>query len=1304
MQSLVRALLVLVVILTAAAPARAQGGSTSSISGVVTDAEGGVIPGATVVVTSTATQTSITTVSNEAGIFAVPSLNPGSYAVTVSLDGFKSYTVTDLTVTPGSPVSVSAVLSLGGIEEQVEVRGGSASLINTQTPTVTATLTADAINRMPMPSRNLVNAVTYLPGVSTATTNRNSQFNGLPSSFVAINLDGVNNNENLNKSNEGLFATLAPRQDAMEAVTVTTANAGADVGGHGAVTINFVTRSGGNRFDGSLYEYHRNASLNSNYWFNRNAGLPKNEVTLNQFGVRQGGPIVPNRAFFFFNYEHVRQPSNATRTRTIYNPLTEAGVLRYNVTSGGATRVEEVNVLDLARANGIAATLDPIVGRTLSLIRNAAGTTGQVTQQTDPNLMNYEWQSPGVSEDRQPTVRIDYNVATAHRLSGTFALQQATRDPDLQNGGDARFPGASNFAIYSAKRPLAAIALRSTLSQNLVHELRGGARWSPSYFSVPASAGPQTFEDTAGYSLGLGLGATGWTTENTPHFRNAWNYQFSNTLTWQAGRHSISAGGEAYFGNITIFDQQTAPDITFGVAASDPASALFTTANFRGASAAQLEDAEELFATLTGRVTSVGGQLALDRDSNQYALFGRRYQQATLNVFSAYLQDSWRATRTLTLTGGLRYQVQTPWSPINDVLSQVDYAGACGISGQDAGGECRFFQPGASGGVVPSFTAFGSGSATYATDWNNLAPTFGVAWRPNVEGGWLRTLLGDPDVATVRGGYSVQYDRQGHGEFTGVFGGNPGATLSVTRNETNGLLVPSGASWPVYLSESSRLQLAAPCPDGVVNAGCNPGTVSYPIPVRAGRADSLNLLHPDIQISAAKSYTVGFQRSLSDNTAFEVRYVGTRGSNLWGNENYNERNVTTNGFLDEFQTAMTNLQAAVAAGCGAAGQPACSFAYRGPGTGTSPLPIYLAYFNGSADAANPAAYSGTNWSNSTFVGRLAKRNPNPNGVSGLSGSAAQDLDGDAGRRANALRAGLAANFFALNPDVNQVNVRTSRGSSNYDALQLEVRRRLSQGFQINGSYVFAHQESSTFLGRNGGDRYVLDPAATVRHAFKAQWNWQVPVGRGERFGDGLNPLLNGLLGGWSVNGVTRVQSRVLNFGSVRLVGMTPADLQREYRFRINQDPANPARQIVTMLPDDVILNTRRAFNVSATTASGYSDALGAPDPNGRYLAPAQADGCLTIAAGDCAPRALLIRAPWFTRVDLSLSKRLPIRGRTSLDLSFNVYNLLDNVNFTPVANPGTGATILQVTSAYQDASNTYDPGGRLGEFVFRLNW
>ena len=110
-------------------------------------------------------------------------------------------------------------------------------------------------------------------------------------------------------------------------------------------------------------------------------------------------------------------------------------------------------------------------------------------------------------------------------------------------------------------------------------------------------------------------------------------------------------------------------------------------------------------------------------------------------------------------------------------------------------------------------------------------------------------------------------------------------------------------------------------------------------------------------------------------------------------------------------------------------------------------------------------------------------------------------------------------------------------------------------------------------------------------------------------------------------------------------------------------------------------------------------------PEGRYIAPANTADCFQIKAGDCGvPRSTLVRAPWFTRIDLGLTKRCNLKGTRNLEVRGDVLNLFDNINFNPVANPGGGATIFQVTSAYTDASNTSDPGGRLGQLMIRFNW
>jgi hypothetical protein len=1276
-------------------------GANASITGSVVDSAGGAIPGAAVVVRNES-GVSFEAVSNGEGLFSVPGVSPGTYVVTVSLSGFKTAVIKDVRVAPGVPASIKATLEVGQLSETVNV-AASSELINTQTATVSSTLNSDQLLRMPTATRNALNAVTFLPGINTATTNRESRINGLPESFVSITLDGVSNNDNFLRSSDSFFASITPRQDAVEAVAVTTAVQGAQTGGSGAVSINFSTRSGTNRLSGSGYEYWRDPRLNTNYWFNERNGLPKNEVKLNQFGFRVGGPIVipgvydgHNKAFYFANYEQLRFPNSQTRTRTVLNPRALDGFFRYTVSG----QTQEVNVLDLARRNGQIGATDPVVLAVLNQIRASMATTGAESATSDPLLNSYVWLSPSRLFEQQPTVRLDYNLTSKHRLSGSYAIVLSERAADYLNNTDARFPGAPNVRDYKSTRPLYTLALRSTLSGSKVNELRGGitALGGSSNFGFGSAVSGsrnsiETFADEGGYALDFdqNIGLTNWFTSNGPTWRAAPTYSIDEALTWLKGKHSLSFGGS--FLRATAFEngQQMVPGIQLGFnAQNDPAAGLFTTANFPSASAAQLTDARELYGLLTGRVTSVTGQAALDPVTNKYVAFGARRREGRIDSYGAFTQDSWRLSPTITLTGGLRWDVQLPFSAGNDTLSTITMADACGRSGLGNGdtySRCNFFQPGSLSGTVPVFRQLTKGTLGYNTDWNNVAPSAQIAWRPNQQSGFWRALLGEPEQATIRGGYSVSYERQGMAVFTDLFGGNAGSTLSLTRNESTGLVGP-GEAWPVLLSQHNRL-FNAPFPE----------TPSFPIALRPNRSDSLNGFAPDIKIASARTWNVGIQRALSRDMAVEARYIGTRGKDQWSSINYNTirgESLNSNGFLNEFRLGMANLKANNAAG----GTRAGSFAYFGPGTGTAPLPILLAYLNGSRDATNAAAYSGgtQTWTSTALGARFAAASPNPV-------SLASDLEGDLTRRQQALAAGLPANFFIPNPDANQVNITDSGAFSDYHALQLELRRRLSNGLSANVNYQYAIERGSAFQGFTFGR--TMNDQGNVRHAIKSQWDWTLPVGRGQRFGNSMHPLLNAVAGGWSFNGVGRIQARTIDLGNVRLVGMTRQELQDMYKFDIRINPDNGLRTVY-MLPDDVILNTRRAFSVSSTTATGYSASLGAPE--GRYIAPANSESCLQIAAGDCAPRTLLLRAPWFTRFDVGVTKQFPIHGRTNFELRIDVLNLFDNINFDPAgatgANTaaGTGTGIFQTTTAYTDPSNTYDPGGRLGQIMFRINW
>ncbi|RPJ83281.1 MAG: hypothetical protein EHM13_07845, partial [Acidobacteria bacterium] len=652
---------------------------------------------------------------------------------------------------------------------------------------------------------------------------------------------------------------------------MTLAAAGAGQASGGGVTMAFQTRSGGNRLAGSVYEYYRHWNMNTNYYFNQVNNLPKNEIKLNQYGGRAGGPIVipgvydgRGKAFFFVHYEQVRFPNSRTRTRTLLNARAVDGWFRYQYGS----EVREVNVLELAQKNGQINQKDPLVMSMLAQIDAGTKLTGTRSAGSDPLLDQFVFLSPAKLFEHQPTIRLDYNLTQNHRLGGSFAQIWASRTPDYLNGYDVRFPGEQMQAgNFTSTRPIISLSLRSTLSGTMVNELRGGvtSAWGFSRFGTPESIGVHTYENQGGYSFDFdqNIGLTGLTARSTPTWRQAPSYSIDETLTMQRGSHSMSLGGSVLITTAQDWAQQTVSGINLGFNNNyDPAIPMFTTANFPGASSGQLNDARDLYALLTGRVYSVTGQAALDAETNRYVAFGPRVRKGRIGLYGLFLQDSWRVTPILTLTGGLRWDVQTPYSAMNDVLSTVTMESVCGVSGLGDGGmysKCSFLKPGSVAGATPEFIQLKRGTEGYQTDWNNLAPSLSVAWRPNVQDGFLRQLLGDPETATIRGGWSVAYERQGMGVFSAVYGGNPGTTLSLSRGQDTGL-VPEGESWPVLLSQKDRLY-NQPFPE----------SPSYPIAVRANRADDLYAFAPDVQIGRAQSWMIGLQRSITSDMAFEVR-------------------------------------------------------------------------------------------------------------------------------------------------------------------------------------------------------------------------------------------------------------------------------------------------------------------------------------------------------------------------------------------------------------------------------------------------
>src|SRR3954470_8226194 len=1215
---LMRLVLAAVLTLTTSALVYGQGSFFTSLSGTVVDSSGGVIPGASVKIRNNGTGEEVNTVSASDGGFSAPSLSGGVYTVTVTLMGFKTATLNSVTLNAAVPAQVRVVLSVGALEENVTVVGDSALVVQTQSPAVATNLSSAQITSLPLTSRNALDSLTSLPGFATSGTARNSSVSGLPRGAITITLDGMSVQDNYLKTTDGFFARLTPTLDSVEEVTVTTAGNTADATGQGSVQVKFVTKSGSNRWTGTAYEYLRHDALNANTWFN-NRDLPPDPATGKapkaylrnyQQGVAQGGPIMKNKAFFFFNYEEQRAPASVTPQRVALTPAAAGGTFSYN-TAGG---VQSVDLLALAARNGQLATLDPTVSKMNADIRAAMATSGTVAPLSNPLVNQYTFQTPTQSFNPSPTFRLDYEVTQKHRLTGSMNYRHINSSPDTTNNAQLPFPGLGPTGSQQSTRWTTSESLRSTFGANIVNEARYGGTGGATLFSPEISASMFSGTGNAllnmqGACCGTGFALTNLSLSPTATATGSANYQareastmvLEDTATWLKGKHTVNFGGSLVQADVWLENQTLVPTFGFGLISTEPAVAMFNATNFPGAATADITQAQNLYAMVTGRINQITANARINEAGDSDVPLGKSRAQGRMREFDFFAADTWRATSNLTVSAGLRYVLANPFYPTNNSYSTTTEAELYGISGDG-----NLFKPGTLAGAKPLLTQYGAGTYAYNPDRNNLAPSVGFAWQPpSQDHGFGRMIFGSQEGdSVIRGGFGMAFQRPGMSDFTGVFGANQGLSVSLNRDSTTNNL----GTLPRLLRDPGALTL--------------PATPSVTYPSVPAITSNLNVFDSNLQMPYTQSYTVGWQRKLGQDTAFELRYVGSRHRQDWETENINEISITANGFVQEFRKAQANLQANIAAGRGA------TFAYTGV-AGTSPLPTFLAFFQGlpTGQAGNSANYTSAQFTNATNLGFLASQNPNPFGFA--STNTTTGFVGNATFRNNGVNAGLPANFFVANPDVignstntslsSGANLTTNFGGTRANSIQLEFRKRLSNGLTFNTSYAWA---SAWMMQRYGFQHDPEEIAQTgqvgnVQHALKGNWLYELPFGEGKRWGGHAGGVVNALLGGWEFDGVGRIQTgEQIDFGNVRLVGMTEDEFRKSVELRVG------AGGQLFILPQDIIDNTVKAFQTSATSTTGYST-LGVP--TGRYMAPANGPDCLETSpgAGDCGVRSLV---------------------------------------------------------------------------------
>lgn len=655
--------------------------TTTGIRGTVKDTTGGSIPKAALKLVDSATGLEKQAVAGEDGSFVFVNMQAGSYKLTATAQGFQAVVVDQILADSGRTTDITVLMKVGTMTETVEVAASGVQLETTSNE-VGTTINSSSIKTLPYDSRDALNFTLLMPGVQQSG-GRNNTFNGLPNASLNISLDGMNNNSQRFKSGGTSFFEFAPaRLDAIEEVTVSTTGLGADASGQGAMQMRFTTKRGTDRYHFHVLEQMANEDFNANTYFNILKGIHRSKTRTTNYSGNAGGPLLPfihafkGKLFFFVNFEDLPQPGASPISTTVLQPEAYTGNFTYAGTDGVN---HTVNLLTAVGAVGCAtcrSTIDPTVAGLLNGIK-ATQSSGAVSGYLPIAGVPYEqtmlWNFANDTETQYPTARIDYQFLPKMGYHGTWNLrhQNTIGNPNYPGG-----PVPANNA-YKITTYVVSNVFDWTITPHLLNNATFGIQSNLEYFYNPSDPHQWAAYGDRNISLGITNPQNTQAPVNplipniTPFSRNNPVYQFTDNLTWIRGKHTLTLGGSILH---TSFYEQSYNDAgilntSFGVSGTDPVSNIIQAAlpaiNLNNT--ADLNNAKQLYAVLTGRIGGLSTSYNVDENTHQYVKFAPAMQRFAHNTAGLYMQDSWRIRPNLTINYGMRWELDGPVYNTNGV-------------------------------------------------------------------------------------------------------------------------------------------------------------------------------------------------------------------------------------------------------------------------------------------------------------------------------------------------------------------------------------------------------------------------------------------------------------------------------------------------------------------------------------------------------------------------------------------------------------------------------------------------------------
>jgi Carboxypeptidase regulatory-like domain len=829
----------------------AWGGITGSISGVITDPSGGVIPGVTVMATSIATNVQHTTVTDSQGFYSFPALNVDVYKVFISHSGYRNFQEDNVKVDTNSAIRLDVKLELGTITNILTINANAVQ-VETESTQMGDVIEDSTIISMPLNGRSYLDLLALQPGVSPYTGNSTTggvgtqSINGGRPESNAFMVNGADAEELVSNG-----ATVIPNLDSIAEFRIITNNYNPEYGNFSGGQVNVVTKSGANKYHGDVFDFLRNTDLDAANYFTSNRGV----FIQNQFGGTVGGPIKKDKVFFFGDYEGTRQIEGATQnypvpsmadrsgnlmdvagalTGTVSGPYLAGNLtqeLGYTVVAGepfytpGCTSSSSGQCV-FPNAFIPQTAWSPVAMNTLKYIP-MPDVAGQAEFQTSAYNSRLSENKGGI--------RLDTNLSFGTLFGYYFTDKYNSINPYAS----VNIPGFNTGS--NGQTQLVDLGLTTTINSSTFNDARLVYMREVNLQGIPLQGTGITLSslgfNTPWNSTG-GIGPINPSLEGVPNM-NFNNYsfglapyqrsQFDNTFqvidnfTKIIRTHTFQFGADIHYDQFNL-RLQVCNNGQFG---------------FSGAETG-LDFADFL----------IGAPDFFIQGSREFLNMRTRYS-------GFYAQDSWRARPTLTINYGLRYEVTTPWYEANNWLGTL------------IPGENTTVFPGAPTGLVfPGDPGVSRGVSPII--YKDFAPRLGIAYAPDIQDGFLAKIFGGPGQSSIRAGYGIFYGAMAGLAYQISAGSPPFGEFY--QAPTPPVLASPYIDLSTGHSEGIKYPFTPP-PLGVSpkNPDSNFNWAQL-LPLSGG-----NYLNPKNVMPYTQNFDLSLQRRFGSSTVVTASYVGTVG-------------------------------------------------------------------------------------------------------------------------------------------------------------------------------------------------------------------------------------------------------------------------------------------------------------------------------------------------------------------------------------------------------------------------------------------